>query len=303
MIKTTCNPMFPGKGWCDPHLRVFGDTAWLYLTHDKAPDSPHFIMEEWQILSSKDLVVWKDEGVITPAQTWLPDDFKSCWAVDAAQVDGKTYFYFSECDRSTGVLVGDTPAGPWHDPLGKPLVTAADLPEGNHNPYDPGVFIEDDGTPYLIVGVWDFYLIPLNRDMISFDQKPVELKINNPQGPYPDRPGETDDKPFLFKREGKYYLTWGCFYAISDTLFGPYDCKGSIIQDEFTDVALRYPHNDIEHDRHASFFEWKGQWHMIVNDMSQTRTVFFRDCSLARIHFRDNGEIEPVKLTVEGIWG
>lgn len=301
VIKTTSNPMFPGMGLCDPHVRVKGDTAYLYLTHDKSPNNQRFTMEDWWILSSRDLVNWTHETTIKPEETYLGEGYQSCWAVDVAHVGDKTYFYFSEKNQATGVLVGDSPTGPWHDPLGKALVTKADLPEGaEHNPYDPGVFIADDGTAYLVVGVLDFYLLKLNDNMVSFDSDPVKLEIIDPEGPYGK--GKTDDKPFLFKREGKYYLSWGCFYAIADNLLGPYQCKGSIIIPEVTEKELLYTHDNLFHDRHGSFFEWKGKWFFICNDMSQTRTRKFRDCSIAEVYFNENGEIKPLELTVKGIW-
>ena len=50
------NPILQGRGVCDPHVRIFGDKAYLYATHDKAPDSADFVMEDWWIWSSPDLV-------------------------------------------------------------------------------------------------------------------------------------------------------------------------------------------------------------------------------------------------------
>lgn len=301
VMTTTTNPMFPGTGLCDPHVRIKGDVAYLYLTHDKSPDNRRFTMEDWWILSSSDLVHWKHEDTVRPGASYLGEGYASCWAVDVAHVGEKSYFYFSEKNQATGVLVGDSPVGPWHDPLGKAMITKSDLPEGaEHNPYDPGVFIEDDGTAYLVVGAQEFYLLQLNENMISFKGEPVKLDIVDPEGPYGK--GKTDDKPFLFKRNGRYYLSWGCFYAIADNLFGPYRCKGAIITPETTEEKLRYTHDNLQHDRHGSFFEWKGQWYFIFNDMSQTRSRKFRDCSIAAVHFRDNGEIEPLELTVKGIW-
>ncbi len=33
---------------------------------------------------------------------------------------------------------------------------------------DPGLFIDDNGCPYIVFGTWDFYIAKLNEDMISF---------------------------------------------------------------------------------------------------------------------------------------
>ena len=37
-----------------------------------------------------------------------------------------------------------------------------------------------------------------------------------------------DDKPFVHRANGLYYLSWGCFYAVSNSsVYGPYDYVGS----------------------------------------------------------------------------
>ena len=46
-----------------------------------------------------------------------------CWATDAASfANGKTYFYLSVGPKQVGVVSGDSPTGPFKDPIGKPLV-------------------------------------------------------------------------------------------------------------------------------------------------------------------------------------
>lgn len=290
------NPILRGRGVCDPHVRIFNDRAWLYATHDKSPDSSTFVMEDWWVWSSPDLVNWTHECTLRPEDTYIGPGFTSCWATDAAERNGRYYWYFSEVNRSTGVVVGESPAGPWHDPLGRPLVSPDDAPAGA---YDPGVFIDDDGTPYLVFGVWDYYIARLNDDMISLAETPRRLTIHNPEGPYGK--GRLDDKPYLHKRAGVYYLSWGCYYSISDHVYGPYACRGSVIQEAYVDEPLRYTHAALTYDRHGSFFEWRGQWYYICNDMSQTRTEFFRDSSIGYVFYRDNGEIEPVRLTTAGV--
>ena len=41
--------------------------------------------------------------------------------------------------------------------------------------------------------------------------------------------GKADDKPFLHKFQGVYYLSWGCFYALGASPYGPFNYSGSII--------------------------------------------------------------------------
>src|SRR5690242_9318257 len=88
------NPIIPGKGVCDPHIHVFNDRAYLYATHDYSPANDNYIMKDWEIWSSPDLVEWTKESVIKPEDTYIGSS-NSCWATDAAEKNGKYYFYFS----------------------------------------------------------------------------------------------------------------------------------------------------------------------------------------------------------------
>jgi hypothetical protein len=151
--------------------------------------------------------------------------------------------------------------------------------------------------------------------MISLAEKPRLIHITHPEGPYGK--GKTDDKPFLHRRGDKYYLSWGCYYAMSDSPYGPFECKGSIIEadrvaPEFRDVskwkglnmipARGAPKNWLTHDRHASFFELFGQWYFICNDESQPdSTPYFRDSILSYIRYKENGEIDPIRITKTGV--
>jgi hypothetical protein len=128
------NPIIANQGINDPHIHIFGDTAYLYATKDKSKDNKTFVMNEWTVWSSEDLVNWKAENFIDPAETYIGPGFDSAWAIDAAQANGKTYVYFSEAARQTGVVVGDGPAGPWREALGKPLLTADMTPTHEYDP-------------------------------------------------------------------------------------------------------------------------------------------------------------------------
>ena len=60
-----------------------------------------------------------------------------CWAGDIAQRNGRYFWFFSKGNQETGVMAASAPEGPYSDVLGGPLL----------NPFDPSVFVEDDGTP------------------------------------------------------------------------------------------------------------------------------------------------------------
>lgn len=114
----------------------------------------------------------------------------------------------------------DTPAGPFEDPLGKPLVSRDLFP--NMQAIDPMVFVDDDGAAYLYWGQGRCKAVRLNDDMISFDPEAI-IDITPPG---------FNEGVFVHKRNGKYYLTWSEYdtrdprysvaYATGDTPLGPF---------------------------------------------------------------------------------
>lgn len=295
------NPIVPNKGLNDPHIHIFNDTAYVYASHDTSIENKKFVMEDWWIWSSPDLVSWKKESVLKPEDTYIGKPFTSCWATDVAHRNGKYYWYFSEGNQQTGVVVSDSPTGPWKDVLGKPLLTSGLTPTDE---YDMAI-LEDNGEHYIIFGVWDYYIAKLNENMISLAEKPKKIEIKNPRGPYnldgknTEKP--TDDKPFMHKLNGKYYLSWGVFYGISDNPYGPFDFKSSILNKESFAEGYDKPTwpTGFQQGRHGSFFEWHNQTYFAYCDMSQTGNRYFRDTFISYVHYKENGEM--AKIRVDGI--
>ena len=297
------NPIVPNKGLNDPHIHIFNDTAYVYASHDKSIDNKGFVMEDWWIWSSPDLVNWTERSVLKPENTYIGKPFGSCWATDVGYKNGKYYWYFSEGNEQTGVAIGNTPVGPWKEALGKPLLTSNLTPT---HEYDMAIF-EENEEHYIFFGVWDYYVAKLNDDMISLAETPKKIIINNPRGPY-NRDGKnkdmpTDDKPFVHKYNGKYYLSWGCFYAISDNLYGPYDYIDTIIKESSFAKGYDAPTwpNGYLQGRHGSFFEWHNQWYFVYCDISQTGNRYFRDAFISYVHYKENGEMDVIRVDGVGV--
>lgn len=290
------NPILPGLGVCDPDIRIYDGRAYLYASHDADAANKTWRMDDWWVWSSDDLVNWRQDSVLRPEQTYWGKPSDTCWATTAATRAGKYYFYFSRGRAETGVVVGDTPAGPWRDPIGKPLVSPASTPTKTAA-RDPAVLQDDDGKSYLAFGKFDFYLARLNDDMVSLAEAPRLITIDGKAGPYGE--GKTDDKVFLHKRGGKYYLSWGCFYAMADNPYGPYAYKGSVIDDAHTADVFK---GALLHDRHGSFFEFHRQWYFACNERSSPgATAYFRNTAISYVHYRANGEIAPIDLSPIGV--
>ncbi len=298
------NPIIPvHEGITDPHIRVYDGVAYMTACHDRSMDNEWFNIDHWVMYSSTDLVKWKLEYALQPEETYIGAPYDQCWATDFIKRNGRFYWYFSEHNHGVGVMVADSPGGPWKDPLGKPLLEEGHVPT---DPYDPGI-VEYDGEYYIFFGVWDFYIARLNEDMISLAEKPKKIIINNPLGPYnqdgtnEDQP--TDDKPFIHRYNGKFYLSWGCFYAMSDHIYGPYDYVDAIMNDSSFAEGYKEPTwpNGFKQGRHGSIFEMHHQWYFAYDDMSQTGTRFFRSAFISYLHYKENGEMAPIRVDGTGV--
>ncbi|MFC3443738.1 family 43 glycosylhydrolase [Sphingobium rhizovicinum] len=310
--RRTGNPLKLPAGVCDPQVRVYDDILWLYATHDASPTNTNFTMNDWQIWRSANLSDWSLAGTLLPEQTYYGAPSTQCWATDAARSGGKYYLYFSMGPEDIGVVESDTPFGPWRDPLGKPMIAKGQV---NTASRDPGILQDVDGVNYIVFGTFDFYIARLNEDMISLAEAPRLIEINNKEGPF--GLGKTDDKPFLHRRGNYYYLSWGTYYGMSKSPYGPFDCKGPLLLPEnvdapfLNDQAMRGPYapppqyqprNWLNFDRHGSFFEWRDRWFFMCNDQSEPGTSpLFRRSVICEVNYAADGTLNPLSLSTAGV--
>ena len=301
-VRAAGNPIITGRGVCDPQVRVWDGEAWLYATHDADPASQGFVMRDWQVWFSPDLVDWRHAGTLRPEQTYWGKPSDQCWATDAARKDGRYYLYFSRGPKEIGVVVADHPAGPWRDPIGKPLIAEGLV---KTEARDPGILQDADGANYIVFGTFQYFIARLGEDMVSLAEPPRPLKVEKAVGPYAK--GLTDDKPFLHRRGDLYYLSWGSYYAIGRSPYGPFETQGSLLSEATTDPELRLVragvrYDLLNYDRHGSFFELNGQWYFACNDQATPGTTeYYRDSLISYVHYRADGTIAPVRLDTVGV--
>ena len=92
------------------------------------------------------MVNWTDCGTVASLAdfSWAGDN--GAWAPHGFRVTGNGTCMPPIHMRGIGVLVGQSPCGPWRDPLQRALI--------NHDirDIDPTVFIDDDGQAYFVLG-------------------------------------------------------------------------------------------------------------------------------------------------------
>jgi arabinoxylan arabinofuranohydrolase len=295
------NPFITEQYTADPSAHVFEGRVYVYPSHDR-DSSVTFDMVDYHVYSSENLKDWTDHGIVLSLDdiSWAKEN---AWAPDCAFFKGKYYFYFPTDRSYIGVAVGDSPAGPFRDALGKPLVTKDSPGVVNKRDFiDPSVFIDDDGTPYLFFGQLDVNVVRLNEDMISYD------------GPVQIIEGAKDffEAVWVHKFNGKYYLsysTWGergvtgpqIVYATSDHVLGPYQYQG-VILDQVNSGT-----------NHHSIVQYKGNWYLFyhTSDLFLERTPaespdmkyspYRRSICVDRLYYNEDGSIRKVIPTREGV--
>jgi hypothetical protein len=292
------NPIIRDQFSADPTARVFDGTVYLFPSHDiptplQSPGRKDwFCMEDYHVFSSTNLTDWTDHGVIV-SQTkvpWANSKAYSMWAPDCISKNGKYFFYFPAIPDSTygrgfaiGVAVADNPVGPFI-PMPDPIK--------NVHGIDPNVFIDKDGQAYLYWSGRGFSVAKLKENMTELASEP-QIIANLPEK-------GLKEGPFLFQRNGIYYLTYPHVekiterfeYAVSNSPMGPFKIAG-VIMDESPSGCWT---------NHQSIINFENQWYLFYhgNDLSP-RFDKNRSVRIDSMLFNADGTIRKVIPTLRGV--
>lgn len=269
-------PIIQTSYTADPAPMVYNDTVFLYTTHDE-DDADGFKMFDWLLYTSTDMVNWTDHGAVASLKDfkWNTRD-NGAWAEQVVERDGKFYMYCPIHGNGIGVLMADSPYGPFTDPIGKPLVWQKE----HWDDIDPTVLIDDDGQAYMYWGNPDLYCVRLNRDMISTSGDIVKFP----------RIEDYQEGPWAWKRNGKYYMAFastccpeGIGYAMSDSPLGPWEYKGHIMN-----------HTPRTRGNHPGIISYKGKDYVfgLSYDVLRMETP--------NHHERRNVEVAEMKYNPDG---
>ncbi|MDF9828822.1 glycoside hydrolase family 43 protein [Parabacteroides sp. PF5-6] len=296
-VQMSGNPVF--EGWyADPEGIIYGDTYWIYPTWSDLYENQTF----FDCFSSKDLVNWTKHSHIldTTEVKWAKI---AMWAPAVISKDDKYYLFFGANDvhegevGGIGVAVSDRPEGPYKDLLGKPLIN--DIINGAQ-PIDQFVFRDDDGTHYMYYGGWRHCnIVKLNDDfteLVPFPDGEIYKEVT---------PENYVEGPFMFKKNGKYYFMWSeggwggpnyCVaYAIADSPFGPFERIATILQQD-EEVATSAGHHSIMNPPGTE--DYYIVYHRRPKGIKERD---HRVTCIDRMTFDENGFINPVKMTFEGV--
>lgn len=303
------DPIIQTKFTADPAPLVHNDTVFLYTGHDEDDITSKdrkwgFLMKDWMLYTSTDMVNWTEHGAVADLYNfkWADpnvsgrDGFRNgAWASQCIERDGKFYFYCTIEGRGIGVLVADSPYGPFVDPLGKPLIG----PE--YDSIDPSVFIDDGGQAYLYWGNPNLWYVKLNKDMVSLAGEITKdtsiRKVKGQKDPFHFQEG-----PWVYKRDGRYYCAYastccpeGMAYAMSDSPTGPWNFKGYIMKPDKRSSG-----------NHPGIIDYKGKSYVFgfnfkLNFSLTEKHYERRSVCVAEMTYNPDGTIRELPWWYEGI--
>lgn len=304
------NPVIQTMFTPDPAPYVHGDTVYLFVDHDE-DDALYFKMKDWLLYSTTDMVNWTYRG--TPISTatfgWAKQG-DNAWASQAVERNGKWYWYVCAEDTAKhlhgiGVAVADRPEGPYHDPLGRPLVP------GSWGFIDPTVFIDDDGQAWLFWGNNGLWYARLGDDMISIEGEVMPVGgLEDPKafGPLVMKTDYRDNKrkpksgyeegPWLTKRNGIYYMVYAAggvpehmAYSTARSIHGPWHYEGRIMGEADNSFTI-----------HGGSIEFRGRNFMFYhNGRLPNGGGFKRSTCIEEFEYTKDNKIPFIPFSKEGV--
>ncbi len=322
----TDTPLMTQRFGADPCALVYDGRVYIYMTGDRIEydssanpkDNSYSKINTLNVISSDDLVNWTDHGTIYAAgKDGAAKWGGNSWAPAAAckEIDGemKFFLYFANSGNGIGVLMADSPVGPFKDPIGKALISRNTPNCANVDwLFDPAVLIDDDGSAYIYFGggvpagkaanPGTGRMAKLGEDMISLACDPVAFDI-----------------PYLFEDSGinkvgdnyiySYCTNWNVdaagtaeygftnaniAYMVSDSPMGPFTYAG---------VALKHPGNYFAGDynnNHHAIFEFNGEWYItyhtrILADDYGVSGLNYRSTHITKINVNEEDLFETVQ--------
>lgn len=296
------NPIITDVFTADPAPLVVGDTVYLYVGQDDAPNErAGYVLPRWLCFSSKDLINWTPHG--SPLK---PTDFAwssgEAWASQVVERNGKFYFYTSQQhaalrSKAIGVAVSDSPTGPFVDARGSalvenPMTTATRI---SYDDIDPTVWIEDNGQAWLFWGNQKCYYAKLKPNMIELDG---EIRVV-PGNQIP----RFTEAPWIHKHGNLYYLSYASgfpetiSYSTATSLEGPWTPRGLLAEGAFNSTTI-----------HQGIITFKGRhWFFYHNGSIQHDNRLRagggnrRSVCIDELFYNPDGTLRRVVQTSEGV--
>jgi hypothetical protein len=274
------NPISTYHYLADPSAAA--DDSTFYILTDVDDYSPQknydYDIVGLNAFTSKDMKNWTDHGMVFRSKREFGDYPNNTWASGIAVHKGRIYIVYPNGASGVGMLTATSIDGPYTDPVkethgvnyiaasyGSSVIGGCD---GIAHCFDPGIFIEDDGTGYVIFGGGENGQRPYgnNLDIIKFTENNGKITIDKNSLTRVSAQNSFE-APYIHKKGSKYYLSFNTppqviDYGMADKITGPYTFVGTVIPGI---SAVPDAHNEGGNN-HQGFAEFQGKWYAVYHD-------------------------------------
>ena len=286
------NPLFAPLYTADPAVLVDGGRVYLFAGRDEAPpEGKDFVMHEWRVFSTCDMVNWQDHGVPIKARdfSWAKG---RAWASDIVKRDGR-YWFYATVEHATvpgfavGVAVSDSPTGPFVDARGSALITN-DMTKQTDiawDDIDPAVFLDDDGQAWLYWGNTVLKYARLKANMTELDGPITAVPV-----------ADFVEASYLHKHKGVYYLSYSqhfpeeTAYMTGPSPTGPWTPRGVVMARNLKTPTI-----------HQAFFDFNGRSYIAYHNAELPGGgEYRRSVAIEEFAYRADGTIPFIEQTKTG---
>lgn len=285
----------------DPTAVEWNGRLYVYCSNDEENgENTGYIMDSIVCFSTDDLKNWTDHGVVFDADELSSWYSGTAWAPCIVYHNNKFYLYFGDAYWGIGVVTSDSPTGPFTAPKNALVVTRSTPGANSTWMFDPCVFVDDDGTPYMVFGGGgpnQGRLIQLSTNMIDAVGSAITIEA-------PD----FFEASLMHKYNGTYYYSYAdnyedstpssqIAYQTAPSPTGPFTHRG---------VAVPQPPYNYGNNNHHTFFTFQGEWYCVYHNRYQATidgvsTTEHRNIGLDRLYYNPDGTIQPLVHTQDGL--
>lgn len=284
------NPINKGY-FADPSIVKYQGTYYIYATIDPWGGN------ELGVLATKDFKNWEQKHINWPTKqacTSSTSKGSMVWAPSVVKAPTGNFYMYVSVGSEVWVGTSKLPLGPWKNAKAdnSPLIRSTLYPA--FHMIDAECFIDDNGEAYLYWGSglnWvngHCFAVKLNKDMISFNGVPQDVT-----------PPNYFEAPFMYKRNGTYYLmysegkatdsTYKVRYSTGNTPFGPWkEGINSPILSTTADSTTYGP-------GHHTVFQSNGQTYILYHRIfPQKKDYVLRQLCMDSLNFDKEGSIRKI---------
>ena len=237
-----------------------------------------FDLKDWKLVNTHGGFALHKRDTSGSQGFWAPEVYRC----------GKKYLMYFTRDLKISCALADSPRGPFREVNCEPMYQ---VPE---NRIDNSLFIDDDGSAYIFFNRWvkgasEVWGAALSEDMTRVREETL-FRALGPEEKWETVQGRITEGPFVFKHDGKYYLSYSANsyksrdyaigYAVSDSPRGPYMKAAE-------NPILRRPANFLGAGHHSFFRDRDGNLRIVFHVHYSSENIQPRRTVIGRVFFKD----------------